>query len=293
MRLFSCWAVWVGLVFIGAGTRAEQPASKQHQATKLCEHLLVSSLTPDSFEGNPLFTESAPGVFQIIGSEIYESEINTLSLLIQRFGGRALAIGNFGHMKGLPAVDAVYFPKSGEPVNLSIKTILLSNSTNGIRGFRKHANEAESSIEKHLSREAYAHALGLEVDEQGLYAAPGTNHRQYRMRTAEALFRILGLDQDRPRRAGILMDVSVESRQRPTLIHVDRDDPEHERLRGDVLLRIVDERVDEDSIEFPAVMNLSQMIRRMHEGGSVRKFIALFAGASVVVDSAGLKYHLH
>jgi hypothetical protein len=278
-------------ILFAAPAFAEGPGpSKQYLATRLCEQLLTGDeIGPAELAANPLFSEVSPGVFQIIGSENYGAEIKSLSLLVARLGGRALAIGNFGHLKGLAAVDAVYFPPAGEPLNLSIKTAIETTSTNGMNGFRKHAADAESSIERNLSREAYAQSLGLIFDGGGLRAPPGVSHQQYRLKTAEALFRILGLNDAGPRASGILIDAESEAHQRPTLIEVGEDNPDHGRQKGDKLLRIVDDRIDESSIEYPAVMNLGKMIRRMRAGGPVRRFIALFPESTVIVDRDGIK----
>jgi hypothetical protein len=86
-----------------------------------------------------------------------------------------------------------------------------------------------------------------------------------------------------------LIDAEVETHQRPTLLEAGEDDPEHGRRKGDKLLRIVDDRIDESAIAYPAVMNLGKMIRRMREGGPVRRFIALFPESSLVVDRGGIK----
>jgi hypothetical protein len=290
LRLISRSIILAAILFAGR-VFAEGPGpSKQYLATRLCEQLLTGNeVGPRELAANPLFNEVSPGVFQIIGSENYGAEIKSLSLLVARFGGHALAIGNFGHLKGLAAVDAVYFPPVGAPLNLSIKTATEVTSTNGMNAFRKHAADAESSIERHLSREAYAQSLGLVFGADGLRAPAGVSHQQYRIKTAEALFHILGLNDAEPRASGILIDAEVEVHQRPTLIEVGGDDPEHGRKKGDKVLRIVDDRIDESAIAYPAVMNLGKMIRRMREGGPVQRFIALFPKSTLVVDRDGIK----
>ena len=254
--------------------------------------LASGRVSPAELLTNPLFTQVAAGVYQIKGSENFQSEIRSLALLIRRFGGKALAIGNFGHMKGVAAVDAVYFPRQGEPINLSIKTAIHVTSTNGMNSFRKHAAEAEASIKKNLSREAFAHSLGLMIDENGIHPRVGSHHL-YRIRTAEALFRLLGLDVGHERLTGILMDVSVEKHQTPNFVTVKEPDHERHREVGDTLLRILDDRVDEDSVEFPAQMNLSRMIRRMRSESPVNRFIALFSDSSLMVDRSGIRTYVH
>ncbi len=292
LRLFVCAAL-VPSILIQAYALDREP-TRQSLAIQLCDQVLASGrVSPAELLTNPLFTQVASGVYQIKGSENFESEIQSLALLIQRFGGKALAIGNFGHMKGVAAVDAVYFPRLGEPINLSIKTAIHVTSTNGMNSFRKHAAEAEASIKKNLSREAFADSLGLVIIDNGIHPRAGSNHHLYRIRTAEALFRLLGLEVGHERLTGILMDVSVEKHQTPTLITVRDADLEHHREAGDTLLRILDDRVDEDFIEFPAQMNLSRMIRRMRSESPVNRFIALFSDSSLMVDRAGIRTYVH
>jgi hypothetical protein len=294
LRVFLRLSLFAVISLVSRTYALEQELTRQSLAIQLCDQVLASGrVSPAELATNPLFKQVAPGVYQIKGSRNFESEIRSLALLIRRFGGKALAIGNFGHMKGVAAIDAVYFPRFGEPLNLSIKTAIHTTSTNGMNAFRKHAADAEASIKKNLSREGLGDSLGLMIDESGIHPRAGSQHHLYRIRTAEALFRILGLDVEHERLTGILMDVSVENHQTPILVTAKDADLERHREAGDTLLRILDDRVDEDLVEFPAQMNLSRMIRRMKSESLVNRFIALFPKASLMVDKSGIQTYVH
>ncbi len=147
-------------------------------------------------------------------------------------------------------------------------------------GFRRQVAKAGASIARHFSRKAFAESLGLTLDNEDQLAVPlGTHHPQYRLRRVELIYKALGLDGDQPRRLGILMDNALEVHQRPAMFVNEA---------GDTLLKIVDDRTQEDATEATLTMNLSEIKRQMILGGQVQKLIALFSNQSIVIDSMGI-----
>lgn len=215
-----------------------------------------------------------------------QQESESLARLVEYLPGKVHAIGAFGPMIGVPAVDAIFYPASGSPVNVSVK-LSKGDSPNAMNKILSNVHGAISAVNKYYSAEYLAKLFGLEIVGDDVVAPKGLNNKRYRLGMARALSKMLGLHFDgRPsREVMIFLDRSQQTHQLPRL-HTGPDN-------STVLLRVEDERVREDEIRNPLELNVTHLQRELSENPALHSVVILFHDRMLIIDSQRIRMLYH
>lgn len=223
-------------------------------------------------------------VFARRGTELLPDELATLNTYIERFGGHALSVGNYGTIDSVPAIDAVHFPRNiKDPVvNISIKSSTSRDRTNAFNFLNGALTKARASLQTNYGHFELTRILGRRVNE------------------AEDLFQILGFTEAGDRRVILLLDLSLERTQTPKLERAG-DVPKYRLAKNeaatDVLLTVNDSRVSASENASHNRVNLSALRRDIRaaskhtsnrrvayrEGAEFSEYRIMFADANVIV----------
>jgi len=237
------------------------------------------------------FERFIPRVYARIGSQRIGDELATLTVFLDRYGGHALSVGNYGHIDGLPTIDAVHFPRdpTQPPVNISIKSSTSRERTNAYNFVNGAITKAKRSLKDNYGFVGLTRLLGS------------------RASGAEELFHILGYEYSGDRPAVLVIDLSLEVSQTPRLDRAG-DVPRYRQLKGeaptDILLTVSDSRVDAKENESYNRLNLSVLRREIRaatragrraayrDGAEFSEYRIMFADANVVVNAKDIRIDL-
>ena len=161
-------------------------------------------------------------------------------------------------MRGVPAVDAVWYERSGAAINVSVKSTSGENSS-GMAAVLGRLREAIHSIRLNYSIEAMLAIYRLHREGGRVVVPQGLDNPAYRLAMGQSLIRLLGFD-------------LATGRARPVMIYQDRSNQTNQTARivskrfgRRLLLTIEDHRYDPRPADHPLTLDLTRL--RTHATG--------------------------